>query len=991
MALRRSTLRSGFSATVLALLCATSSPADESVVNGKSGSDTCQTLEDIYGPTGNRFQAAIGFINTETTDSGTNPATVGYGLAVDDMVIEWREYNLIQDATDCAASGSCATLQLDTANIFGGQTSLVVTLLETTPYGTSPPPGPFVNCVATPGNTVCRSDCNLDGDFVDGADDADCDDNGTPDVVVKATSDVEALGEKFVLNRTAPGVYKGDIPVSSSFDAAGVLFVSQLGTDAPMVTVTYNDWQDGTNSGGLANKCMNDVDPAAQGQVQVATNVFLDTGSITVVRGLVDDVDGDNDDFADTNETVDLRLVVRNAGLNDVRNLIAQISTNDSKIDCILDSLIVIGDVPPRTTVTSTQAFRFKVANVNRTSVNLEFATTFNVTMASDNFDALDAPASVTIDLDYDVTSGGSGSTTFLEGFDVVSSPPSIGGSFIQENLDQGRNNFPASDGYRCQYSDSDWANSNSYGAITDCFLAGGIAAYWNRVTERAFAGTGSAYYGINLGGALGFTTPLGVLEAMRTANPINLSATGASELIFKHQTSLMDVRGVNARPGRTAGRAIIAVQRADAAGAAVGSWLKVYPYLNTYDQQAEDNYTNCMFDPVDDGNTEDDFFDPSDPDRRLGPSSTCFPEFIFAHQGTTEGPFAVGAIGRASEGPGLAGSVGVGTWIESKIDLSRFRGQRLRVRFLTTDIQGSSAQTWESIFQNNPDPADDGMWVDSVEVTNTLTTPATLVVDNDSFAGMPCGVVCNTVTPSVTTSPSPPILPAPGQVLEIDASASSADRCLAGTLQYRFCVSADNDCHDPGDTILRSWSDNPVLVVAPGFDTSYAVEVRCSSLPTCIGRTRIDAVVDSPGSPNRIKFTTPFNPASPTTGENTITWSIAVPFAFGEGESLGSGGGQVLTGDWIKGDFTTPATIGLFVEQSCDQTTGTGFDISAFGNPPPNSGFYFLAKRDGIAPMISSPQLINDITWRNFPTTASEASRDVQLNPNPTPDPGCP
>ena len=42
------------------------------------------TLEDIYGDTGNTFQAAIGFVSFEGTNS--NIAKQSYGISLDDMV-----------------------------------------------------------------------------------------------------------------------------------------------------------------------------------------------------------------------------------------------------------------------------------------------------------------------------------------------------------------------------------------------------------------------------------------------------------------------------------------------------------------------------------------------------------------------------------------------------------------------------------------------------------------------------------------------------------------------------------------------------------------------------------------------------------------------------------------------------------------------------------------------------------------------------------------
>ena len=45
---------------------------------------------------------------SETT---TTPA-VSYGVGVDDMVVEWREFNLIDDGEDCLSGGECAVVDL---------------------------------------------------------------------------------------------------------------------------------------------------------------------------------------------------------------------------------------------------------------------------------------------------------------------------------------------------------------------------------------------------------------------------------------------------------------------------------------------------------------------------------------------------------------------------------------------------------------------------------------------------------------------------------------------------------------------------------------------------------------------------------------------------------------------------------------------------------------------------------------------------------------
>ena len=226
--------------------------------------------------------------------------------------------------------------------------------------------------------------------------------------------------------------------------------------------------------------------------------------------------------------------------------------------------------------------------------------------------------------------------------------------------------------------------------------------------------------------------------------------------------------------------------------GAAVGDWLKLEPYLNVYDQQGVDNYFNCVFDPVDDGNNEDDFFDPTDPNRRLGPSSTCKPAFAWTYLGETFNPFAEGNIGNG-EGTGLQGSVGIGTWMEPKFNLERFRGRRIRLRFLNTDLKAGSFETWESIFTFNPSPGDDGWWIDDVTVSNTITTPATISNDDADNSGLDgCGVTCNLVNADLVGDP-PGKLRAPGRVVTLSALDSAAGRCLNGVLQFRYCIDGDN------------------------------------------------------------------------------------------------------------------------------------------------------------------------------------------------------
>ncbi|MCP3982208.1 MAG: S8 family serine peptidase [bacterium] len=810
------------------------------------------TLEDIYGTTGDTFHAALGMINFEKPDPSYPDPSPGFGVTVDDMVIEWREFDLVADATNCSVDGQCAAVELETTNFYEGNALLTISVLDSSHDN--------------------DTDCDLDG-IGDGV--SDCGFDGKREISVEIETEVERNpGERLLLQETSigSGVYRATIPLSVSYDVPGTLFAQVVGNDNPTVTVTYMDSDDGT--GGT---CLNDVDPAAQGFVRTTTTVFLTSGDLAFVGSVLSD-NGDNDGWADTNETVDMQIRVANKTDVDLTGCTGRLASNDSKIDCIIDSFVSIGDLEVDQETLTAQAFRFHVSSVadrtlaSKTELD-DYSARFTVILQCDQFGANSRPQSLVLDLDLNGAGGGA-PTTYFEGFEFASGL----GSFTTMNLDFGLHSgdpFVASDGFRCQYSDPDWLNSNSHGEITDCFIGATAlqadAFFWqvHRPSDvdggRAYTGTHSLYMGIFGPAADEHTTPMATLEAVRSNNPISLGWDGVSpELSFKQQISLADARTLNLIPGESADRAVVQVQLANAAGTAVGDWIKLEPYQNAYDQQGTDGLTNCMFDPIDDGDNEDDFFDPGDPDRRLGPSSTCFPEFSFAYLGDTFRPFATTLLGNA-EGPGLEGTIGIGTWIETKFNLERFRGRRIRVRFLSTATKAGAFETYESIFNFNPDPGDDGWWIDDVTITDTLSTPATLSNDNTNNSALaPCGPPCGSVTAVLVAVP--PNLVAPGQPVALDASGSMADQCIDGVLQFRFSSDVDG--------LLRDWTDNPILLQAPTQNTNYQVDVRCSSDPGCFTRSR------GPGGDSAnviVSVTCPCDDGNPATTDDSCSSGTCV------------------------------------------------------------------------------------------------------------------
>ena len=81
----------------------------------------------------------------------------------------------------------------------------------------------------------------------------------------------------------------------------------------------------------------------------------------------------------------------------------------------------------------------------------------------------------------------------------------------------------------------------------------------------------------------------------------------------------------------------------------------------------------------------------------------------------------------------------GIGTWVESKFDLSSFRGRRIRVRFLAdTPKVNNLATDWEDNLGWNPTPSDDGWWIDDVMIEGALVTPASVSLDNSDNSSLP-------------------------------------------------------------------------------------------------------------------------------------------------------------------------------------------------------------------------------------------------------------
>ncbi|HEX5042697.1 MAG TPA: hypothetical protein VFV75_07310, partial [Candidatus Polarisedimenticolaceae bacterium] len=633
--------------------------------------------------------------------------------------------------------------------------------------------------------------------------------------------------------------------------------------------------------------------------------------------------------------TVQLYVTLRNSSGSDRQGIVVRMASTEDTVACIPTPVVSFGSLLSGETREGAVPLVFRVADVTRIDPFVELPATLEFAISGDDFGATTHPQEVTLEVDV---TGGFLPTSYSEGFESGTF-----GSFTTQSLDIGRESQAASNGFRCQYSDPDFANSNSYGS-TQCFLGAPVGAQnaydWHvhglasPDGGRAYLGNNALHWGLHPSSASMDTTRLRQLDAIRITNTVNLGWNGvASELSFKHQVGLADCDYFTCTPGQAIDRGVVQVQPANAAGIGQGRWRKLDPYQNVYDHRGGDRYSTCMFDPTDDGNDEDDYFEPNAPYRRLGPSSTCYPEFVFSRQGAIayNAPFDESDIGGASDGPGLQGVRGPGTWVETKFNLQRYRGHRIRLRFLATSMEIGPWETMQQASGWNPilPEIDDGWYIDDVRITNTLTSAATISVDTADRSGLPvCGPVCTSVTPSLVA----PAAGACGEELTLDASGSTADQCPEGALQFRFWWIWDpqdpgelSNGHDP--TLLQDWNENGIishrLQTLEGHP--YRVDVRCSTRPACGASTTAVVMVD---------------PACPV---------ISVfPYTLGfDSNSVLSWGAPALV-ELVRGDLHALRAGGGDFAVTIEDVFGSGgssFVDDFLPNPAPGEGKYYLAR----------------------------------------------
>jgi len=301
-------------------------------------------------------------------------------------------------------------------------------------------------------------------------------------------------------------------------------------------------------------------------------------------------------------------------------------------------------------------------------------------------------------------------------------------------------------------------------------------------------------------------------------------------------------------------------------------------------------------------------------------------------------------------------------------------------LRFLSTGLHLGSFRNWESVFVFNPDPRDDGWFIDDILVTDVLAGPATITADIKDNSDLPeCGVTCTTVNAYLSCNDEPsqsgPCVTtvSPGHPVALSAENSTFDRCAGGILQHRFWLDADGDgrVNNQIDEMLRDWTESHDLHVAPQGDTAYLVEVRCSTAPECLDVATALIDVDCPVGPLGLGVGSSSETAF--LGDNRRgTREIR----FGESGLLFWP--TAATVDLIRGDLDKLRATRSLAEtvDACllDNATDAISTVTS-DTPSPGTGYYYLVRSAGKC---------NFVAGGSYGEVGESVARDPQIDLDP-------
>ena len=848
----------------------------EEILDGFYGGNTA--FEDIFGPNENElavppirrddFQVNFGIFVKENANPSIQTLP-SYGMGIDDVVVEWVESHPVADTSPCVsldpgnplALGSCARILWDRSVVYEAEDSAVLSILD--------------------------PDAAFGSDQIAGTGDeqaVDSDGDGFLELTARVFSDVDIAGETITLVQTEflSPLYTATVQLSASVGANsatdGIVFMQQNGdgTVPVVITAQFNDLDDGSGSA------------CGDNPLKATMQTQFVGGNVLFVSARVEDLNGDLDDLPDAGETIRLNITVVSNMIDSADNPVILentrifLTSTDPDIACITDNVANYGDLIPGEAASNPPGdiFEFVVGEgVDRVSLSQIIRGTFSLGISGSFVDvngvrrtisSFATPQIFELNLDLDLTGTTISAPDFVENWDSVSEGGDGINSFTSGPL------FPVNDaltvdGSRCQFNDPDGPNSNG-GGRSLAFCLPWQGSDWHQESAlvapslKTFSGDGSLHMGTHeIDKDFSFDT-YSTGQLSESLSPIlNIGLSGGSFVEFRHIVAMADDRTFNVPSGEAADRGVVQVAQVDSvSGVVVSAWQTIPAFQNNYANQGTGAFINCKFDPVDDFydtftsipnadpgllinsdgvSTEDDYFDPNDPERRLGPSSTCFPEFVFAFMGDWTSTKPINS-GRAFV-KGETGAQGNGIWVKSIFSLDKFAGQSIRVRLLFSglELNGPTGNRWAQFFGNQLGNGVRGWMVDDFVVKGLITAPAELLPDSKTPPSSSCPVDPDPSTPAneaacgIATAVAGLdfVSPAPGFLVTLDGSASSLDACVNGFIEYRFASDSQ---------ILQDWSSDFIYRDNPVFSTSYHMSVRCSVDPMCADTTMVHVSV---------------------------------------------------------------------------------------------------------------------------------------------------
>jgi hypothetical protein len=227
----------------------------------------------------------------------------------------------------------------------------------------------------------------------------------------------------------------------------------------------------------------------------------------------------------------------------------------------------------------------------------------------------------------------------------------------------------------------------------------------------------------------------------------------------------------------------------------------------------------------------------------------------------------------------------------------------------------------------------DDGWYIDSIKITDLRTTPALITPDTTAKGNSSCVIgesACNFggINPVITGAVGGLInggallqpVTLDGRTSTATPDGSTGATCDNGVLQYKWtCVSGD--CVTPLE-VIQDFSPRGQVIVAPSRDTTYRLNIKCSSDLACTNGAGTDVTV--------LKYTGEGQDISPLATRGGIGVQV---FHLGDDCSratvpaLGTFGSSTARICWVNGP-QIPGASGYDVYSFDDQGTATGTNV---------------------------------------------------------------